>query len=586
MKKLIFLSLNWELFGVLVWTAIAAMLRFANLDVKPIWTDEFSTLVFSLGNSFQGVPLDRPISLETLLEPLKPHPNATVEDAIAHLLTESNHPPIYFAFSHYWMQMFAPIQGYVSVWSARSLAAFFGTLSVPAIYGLGYLSFRSRLVGQLAAAMMAVSPYSIYLAQEARHYTLAILLVIASLSCLIVAARHVKKMIYLPVWLGLTWIFVNSLGIAIHYFFALTLVAESLVLIAILWIKLNSQQAKDKKNNFLSAFNFSFLFPIIGTIIGSLVWLPIYTSSNYGSELTQWIQTKDRVGLAWISPIFQAFAGWITMVSLLPVESSSISVVIISGLVMVIFFIWAIPLFIRGIKICYSLPENRLEIVVLGGFILTAIALFFSFTYFLGIDLTRGARYNFVYFPAVIVLLGAILAFTFNISTVKSQFFNLPAIKISGKKAVILILLMGLFSSLTVVVNLGYQKYYKPELLAEVIQKTSQNPVLIATTHNTHVQTGEIMGIAWEWKSKKSKENLITTSPIFLLAHQPQSAPEMPTITLQKTLDKLQKPLDLWLVNFHTNVNLTAQNCAIDSRSLPFIDGYNYQLYHCFKSRE
>jgi len=40
--------------------------------------------------------------------------------------------------------------------------------------------FRSRLVGQIAAAMMAVSPYGIYLAQEARHYTLAILLIIAS----------------------------------------------------------------------------------------------------------------------------------------------------------------------------------------------------------------------------------------------------------------------------------------------------------------------------------------------------------------------------------------------------------------------
>ncbi len=55
-------------------------------------------------------------------------------------------------------------------------------------------------------------------------------------------------------------------------------------------------------------------------------------------------------------------------------------------------------------------PENRLMIQVLSGFVVGAIALFFIFTYFLGIDLTRGARYNFVYFPAVIVLLGASLA--------------------------------------------------------------------------------------------------------------------------------------------------------------------------------
>ena len=580
MKKIIFLPLNWELFGLLVWTAIAAMLRFANLDNKPLWTDEFSTLVFSLGNSFQGVPLDQSIPLEVLLEPLKPHPDATVTAAIARLLTESNHPPIYFALAHWWMQMFAPIQGYISVWAARSLAAFLGVISVPAIYVLGCLAFRSRLVGQLAAAMMAVSPYSIYLAQEARHYTLAILLVIASLSCLIIAVRHIKKEKYLPIWLGLIWILFNNIGIATHYFFALTLCAEAIVLIAIVLIKLKGDKNQGKKIHLASVFNFSFLLPILGTIAGGLAWLPIFTSSRYGSELTQWIQSSDRVGFAWISPIFQALAGWITMVSLLPVESSSIPVVIISGLGMVMFFIWAIPVFIRGMKICYSLPENRLAIIVLGGFILSAIALFFSFTYFLGIDLTRGARYNFVYFPAAIVLLGAILAFTINKSTVKSQFFNLPVIKTSGKKAVILILLMGLFSSITVVVNLGYQKYYKPELLAKIMQEISHVPVLIATTHNTHVQTGEIMGIAWEWKRDK-KVNITPNSPLFLLAHQPQTSPDIAEITLQKTLDQLPKPLDLWLVNFHTKVNLTAENCVIDSRDFPSVDGYNYQLYHC-----
>jgi uncharacterized membrane protein len=41
------------------------------------------------------------------------------------------------------------------------------------------------------------------------------------------------------------------------------------------------------------------------------------------------------------------------------------------------------------------------------GIIIGSILIFLGFNYLLGIDLTRGARYNFVYFPAVIVLLGA-----------------------------------------------------------------------------------------------------------------------------------------------------------------------------------
>jgi len=39
-------------------------------DVKTSLTDEFATLVFSLGNSFRTVPLEQAITLNTLLMPL------------------------------------------------------------------------------------------------------------------------------------------------------------------------------------------------------------------------------------------------------------------------------------------------------------------------------------------------------------------------------------------------------------------------------------------------------------------------------------------------------------------------------------
>lgn len=54
-------SLGNQWLLLLVWIAIATCLRLTNLDGKPPWTDEFSTLVFILGNSFQDVPLDRAI---------------------------------------------------------------------------------------------------------------------------------------------------------------------------------------------------------------------------------------------------------------------------------------------------------------------------------------------------------------------------------------------------------------------------------------------------------------------------------------------------------------------------------------------
>jgi uncharacterized membrane protein len=59
---------------LLLWLFIGTGLRLTNLASKPPWTDEFSTLVFSLGNSFQLVPLNQAIALDVLLQPLQPNP--------------------------------------------------------------------------------------------------------------------------------------------------------------------------------------------------------------------------------------------------------------------------------------------------------------------------------------------------------------------------------------------------------------------------------------------------------------------------------------------------------------------------------
>jgi uncharacterized membrane protein len=246
------------------------------------------------------------------------------------------------------------------------------------------------------------------------------------------------------------------------------------------------------------------------------------------------------------------------MIMLLPIESAQLAVVIVSGLVMLIFAIWATPILVRGWKFQLQQPQNRLATQVLTGVVLGAIALFFILTYIFGIDITRGARYNFVYFPAVIILVGASLAVCWYTS----------------QKAVALIWLMGFLSAITVVFNLGYQKYYRPDLLAPIIQQNSQVPVLIATTHKSLVQTGEMMGIARELKSSAQ------TTTQFLLAHQ-EKDPSTSTAVLENTLKQLPRPLDLWLVNFHAPIAAEAKKCVFPTKSLAFVDGYEYKLYQC-----
>jgi len=156
---------------------------------------------------------------------------------------------------------------------------------------------------------------------------------------------------------------------------------------------------------------------------------------------------------------------------------------------------------------------------------------------------------------------------------------------------------MGFFSGVTVNSNLGYRKYYKPDLLIPVIRELSKVPVLIATTQKTHVEIGELMGIGWEWERssatdfvadvtdvtdvRKKEEVKAFDSPLFLLANQRRDGPFIAAGTLDKTLSQLERPLDLWLVNFRAPVNLEAQKCQVESGELPAVDGYEYQVYHC-----
>jgi len=47
-----------------------------------------------------------------------------------------------------------------------------------------------------------------------------------------------------------------------------------------------------------------------GTLVGGLVWLPVLWQNSYNSQLTEWIQSGERVGLlAWVSPVFPSLGG-------------------------------------------------------------------------------------------------------------------------------------------------------------------------------------------------------------------------------------------------------------------------------------
>ncbi|MDJ0563904.1 MAG: glycosyltransferase family 39 protein, partial [Microcystis sp. M49629_WE12] len=192
---------------------LGLVIRLTQLTSKPPWTDEFATMVFSIGNNYQIVPLNQIISLTTLFAPLQSNDRATIGDVIKLVIQEDNHPPLYFILAYLWNKLFFDRGEYVSLEGMRSLAVFWGVISIPLIYFISKLVFKSGSIAFIAAILMAVSPYGVFISQEARHYTLAVVFVLISLGCFLRASVQIIHRQRISPTLVFFWLIVNCLGL-------------------------------------------------------------------------------------------------------------------------------------------------------------------------------------------------------------------------------------------------------------------------------------------------------------------------------------------------------------------------------------
>lgn len=551
---------------LLFWVVLGILLRLIGLGDKSASSIEISTLVFSLGHGLKTIPLDQLISIDTLLSPLRFETTTQPSDVVYHLFTESNHPPLYFIINHFWMKLFSTEGELVSLTVARSLSLIFGVLAIPAIFSFSYFAFQSLIFAQITAALMAVSPYGVYLSQETRHYTITILWILASLGYFVKAIRSLEKEKPLSIIQVIGWIIVNGLGIASHYFFIVFLGAESLVL-AGFWFKDWRHQLKLLRSAWLRIYIVS-----LGTLISGLVWIPILESLS-NDQLTEWIETQLK-GFRLIEPLFRLIAWLITQIFLLPVEGTLIIITMISALILLTLLVWVSPKIIQGIKFNLTSPDTQLETKILSGILFSVLGLFLILIYGFKKDVSLAARYQFVYFPVLILILGSALGRIWK----QPQQFNPswvslpPFLQDHGKKVVIVTLIMGCLGGLTVGLNYGFQKSQRSDLLASYIINQSQTPVIIATSQRTHAETRSLMGLGLEFKRQKA-ENL----PQFILVKKTETF----SPTLATTLTQVERPFEFWGVNLKDNTDFSQFRCQQDPRELPDFNGYRYRRYYC-----
>ena len=127
---------------------LGAFLRFYRLGSQSIWGDEALTLQsYTVGSSLVQL--------------------------LSGIWHKAFHPPLYFVIAHYWYQLGQ------SEFMLRFPSAVFGVAAIPMMYLITRRFFRVGAPG-ISALIVALSPFHVWYSQEARMYSLQVLLAMGS----------------------------------------------------------------------------------------------------------------------------------------------------------------------------------------------------------------------------------------------------------------------------------------------------------------------------------------------------------------------------------------------------------------------
>lgn len=218
---------TWLRFLIVVLLVLGVFFRFVNLDRKVYWLDETYTSLRISGytetEAAKQVSKGQILTLEDLQKYQNPNPEKSLGDTIKGLaIEEPQVTPLYFVMVKWWVQMFGNT---VSV--TRSLSAFISLLAFPCIYWLCLELFQSSLTGWIAIALIAISPFQVLYAQEARQYSLWTVTILLSCASLLRAMR-IKTQGSWAIYAATV-----ALGLYSHLFTALVVIAQGIYVTAI-----------------------------------------------------------------------------------------------------------------------------------------------------------------------------------------------------------------------------------------------------------------------------------------------------------------------------------------------------------------
>ncbi|CDN12531.1 hypothetical protein RintRC_2654 [Richelia intracellularis] len=115
-------------------------------------------------------------------------------------------------------------------------------------------------------------------------------MIIASLSCLLQAIGKLRQQQSLSGWTTLFLVAINTLQVDTHYFFVISLAAQGLVCLWLIWQHWRGSKSMPTNQPYWQRI----WFVALGTLAGCLVWFPILPTI-YGSEPTTWVKANHSV---------------------------------------------------------------------------------------------------------------------------------------------------------------------------------------------------------------------------------------------------------------------------------------------------
>lgn len=180
---------KWLKIIALVMVGLGVCFRLANLDGKVYWIDEVATSRRIAGYPTQELIREiadaRVVGMEDLSKYYRLPPSNPISATAHSLATEApQSPPLYFTLVRLWVDLFGN-----TIPVIRALSAILSLLIFPAIFWLCLELFKSPGAAWIGMMIVAVSPFHVLYAQEARPYGLWTVTSLAASAALIRALR-------------------------------------------------------------------------------------------------------------------------------------------------------------------------------------------------------------------------------------------------------------------------------------------------------------------------------------------------------------------------------------------------------------